>query len=251
MDETTLHDLMEEQCILRLPDDLAKKMRERMQKNSTQAFRDVSIETLDKKGKRMRYVKRISLLILKSRLSLSYRTRKITRTYTLKCPLKGYEKLNSRFALEHRFHFFDGKTYDAQLLSLPCHVETYKAGDSGNYYKSQDVAQVLKVYAPGEAPWLLAQSNDTKTKSSRNLKDGLTPPTRNIMEKRWMKNEYSRDIPRGIQEMEDEIISYLSGKPKEIWRFVEIEDRMKDWTDGPEGHVEESMMFGAEALERT
>ncbi len=142
MDETTLHDLMEEQCILRLPDDLAKKMRERMQKNSTQAFRDVSIETLDKKGKRMRYVERISLLILKSRLSLSYRTRKITRTYTLKCPLKRYEKLNSRFALEHRFHFFDGKTYDAQMLSLPCHVETYKADDSDNYYKSQDVAQV-------------------------------------------------------------------------------------------------------------
>ena len=203
MDVTTLHDLMEEQCILRLPDDLAKKMRERMKEDNTQAFRDVSVETLDRKGKRM------------------------------------------------RFHFFDGKTYDAQLLSLPCHVETYKAGDSDNYYKSQDVAQVLKVYAPGEAPWLLAQSNDTKTKSSRNLKDGLTPPTRNIMERRWMKNEYSRDVPKKIQEMEDEILSFLSGKPKEIWRFVEIEDRMKDWTDGPEGHVEESMMFGAEALERT
>jgi hypothetical protein len=106
------------------------------------------------------------------------------------------------------------------------------------------------VYAPGEAPWL--QSNDTKTKSSRKLKDGLTPPTRNIMERRWMKNEYSRDVPKKIQEMEDEILSFLSGKPKEIWRFVEMEDRMKDWTEGKEGHVEyPSMMFGAEALERT
>ena len=67
-----------------------------------------------------------------------------------------------------------------------------------------------------------------------------------------MKNEYSRDVPKKIQEMEDEILSFLSGKPKEIWRFVEMEDRMKDWTEGKEGHVEyPSMMFGAEALERT
>ena len=122
---------------MRLPDDLAKKMRERMQKNSTQAFRDVSIETLDKKGKRMRYVERISLLILKSRLSFLIGQEK-SLEHTRSCPLKGYEKLNSRFALEHRFHFFDGKTYDAQMLSLPCHVETYKADDSDNYYKSRD-----------------------------------------------------------------------------------------------------------------
>ena len=201
MDAMSLHDLLEEQCILRLPDELADKMRDRMKPKSTDAFRGISIETLDRKGKRM------------------------------------------------KFHFFDGKTYDAQLLSLPCHVETFKSGDSGNYFKSQDVAQVLKVYAHGEAPW--AKSDAAKNKSSRNLKDGLTPPTRNIMEKRWMKNEYSREIPKGIQEMEDEIISFLSGKPKEVWRFVEMEERMRDWTDGPEGHVEESMMLGAEALERT
>ena len=36
--------------------------------------------------------------------SISYlQHKKITRTSTLKCPLKCYEKLNSRFALEHRY----------------------------------------------------------------------------------------------------------------------------------------------------
>lgn len=196
-----VHDLVEEQCILRLPDDLAEKMRARMRSDdASSAFKGCTIEPSDKKGKRMKFV------------------------------------------------FFDGKTYDAQLLRLPTHVETYKTGDSDNYYKSQDVGQVLKVYAPGEAPW---RNSSQQQNVGHNLKDGLTPPTKNIMEKRWSKNEYNREVPRGIQEMEDEIVSYLQKKPKEIWRFVEMEDRMRDWTDDKNGHVEESMMFGAEALERT
>ena len=31
-----------------------------------------------------------------------------------------------------------------------------------------------------------------------------------------MKNEYSRDVPKKIQEMEDEILSFLSENPRDL-----------------------------------
>eukprot|EP00904_Undaria_pinnatifida_P013816 jgi/Undpi1/9565/HiC_scaffold_27.g12021.m1 len=80
----------------------------------------------------------------------------------------------------------DGKTYPARLVDLPCIVETQKTLDRSTFFKSGDVGQMLIVYKD-EAAYKKDDGNAASASPRGLYPDGLTPPTKNIVRRRFMK----------------------------------------------------------------
>eukprot|EP00939_MAST-03C_sp_MAST-3C-sp1_P003688 g3688.t1 len=197
-------DEMEEQFILRLPDELANKMHQKIDDLSSE-FEGVYIEALDKSGKKM------------------------------------------------KFHF-DGNVYRAKMVNLPCIIESYRTVDRNSYYKSQDISQMVQVVPQGSNLEKELEDGKTGSKSSGSKRleefpDGLTPPMKNIKEKRWQKTEFMRQWDahvdernpqaakkrnmKDIRSMEEEIRFFIKGgKGIESYELVEYEDFMDDFPDG-------------------
>ncbi|CAN0355240.1 unnamed protein product, partial [Ectocarpus sp. 12 AP-2014] len=92
------------------------------------------------------------------------------------------EKKGSR-----RFTFtMDGKKYPARLVDMPCVLETQKTLDKRTFFKSGDVGQMLIVYKD-ESAYKKDDGNASGVGPQRLYPDGLTPPTKNIVRRRFVK----------------------------------------------------------------
>lgn len=69
-------------------------------------------------------------------------------------------------------------TYRGILLDLPSHVESYKTLDTKQYYKTNDIGQIICIYSYLLITIVIVEdiSDLDKYKDSRFLPDGLTPP---------------------------------------------------------------------------
>lgn len=78
----------------------------------------------------------------------------------------------------------DGQDYRATLKDLPTVNESWKTYDRVTFWKIADVHQMLVVEGP-EPP--KAEDMPEVTKEEYELKDGLTPPMKNVVNKRFRK----------------------------------------------------------------
>ncbi|CAM9998480.1 unnamed protein product [Pylaiella littoralis] len=86
-----------------------------------------------------------------------------------------------------RFTFtMEGKKYPARLVDMPCVLETQKTLDKSTFFKSGDVGQMLIVYKDENA-YKKDDGNASGVGPHKFYPDGLTPPTKNIVRRRFVK----------------------------------------------------------------
>lgn len=99
--------------------------------------------------------------------------------------------------------------YPARLANLPCLVESQKTHDKITYYKSNDIGQVLIVFMTEKE----AENADLSSKIPGYedvYPSGLTPPTTNIVKRRFAKTKRNRPFTREeVSRVEDIILKIL------------------------------------------
>jgi transcription initiation factor TFIID subunit 7 len=80
---------------------------------------------------------------------------------------------------------FDGRTYAAVLCDLPTIIESHKTSDRSQYVKIADIHQVLLVL-DGSSESIRHRIEDLRQKDFI-LDDGLTPPMKNVRNRRFSK----------------------------------------------------------------
>jgi transcription initiation factor TFIID subunit 7 len=85
----------------------------------------------------------------------------------------------------------EGKKYPCLLLDLPCIVETHKTQDYKSVYKSGDVGQMILVYEPGTN---VKDSVNKLFDEENNLASGLTPPTFEIVKRRYNRRKAKQQV---------------------------------------------------------
>ncbi|KAI9026247.1 TAFII55 protein conserved region-domain-containing protein [Hyaloraphidium curvatum] len=93
----------------------------------------------------------------------------------------------------------DGHSYRATLKDLPAVVESWKSHDRVQWWKIADVHQVLVVEGM-EPP--AAQDLPEPGKEEYELKDGLTPPLKNVVNRRFRKPQIKKQIESVEKEVE-------------------------------------------------
>jgi transcription initiation factor TFIID subunit 7 len=110
----------------------------------------------------------------------------------------------------------DGATYPATLVNLPCPVELHKTHDHVLYYKSVDIAQMLILYED-EMALLEKTPETTDSKQSSDgfpsyYPSGLTPPLRQVVDRRFRAREHDRQRPpprQGVMQVEEELVGWM------------------------------------------
>ncbi|RHY95216.1 hypothetical protein DYB35_007512 [Aphanomyces astaci] len=102
----------------------------------------------------------------------------------------------------------DGHTRSLILRSyvgqLPCIVETHKTYDEKLFYKSGDIGQILLVHDTPEEQMLY----ETVTE----LPGGITPPTTNIVKRKYAKTRKSPIFPKAdVARVEDTLVKIIAG----------------------------------------
>lgn len=98
---------------------------------------------------------------------------------------KKFEDFQIEFYDPHHatVRIFD-ETYSATLVDLPTQIETHRTVDGSYLYKSADIGEMLIVHPQNSTP-----TGITDYKYSH----GLTPPTKNIVEKRKAKQDLAKN----------------------------------------------------------
>ena len=104
----------------------------------------------------------------------------------------------------------DDEILQGTLLNLPTIVETHRTVDGSHLFKSADIGEILIVYRPTKTDPL---ANDI-IKEEMLYKNGITPPTIDIIEKRKAKQESARAASADSS-------SQIEGI--EYWEMVEIQ----------------------------
>ena len=137
----------------------------------------------------------------------------------------------------------DGRRYPAMLVNLPTLVETHKTADQKTFVKSGEIGQMLQVFG-SNAEKEAARSKLTKLNCNTNndyCASGLTPPTANIVRRRFDKTNKVSSIqyfPYHVKEVINEICSQWEVDPaddKEFreWKYEEVVP-FEDWMADPE-----------------
>ena len=103
----------------------------------------------------------------------------------------------------------DGARYPAMLVNLPCPVELHKTHDHAMYYKSVDLGQMLIVY---EDEMALEEAQEKPMEGYPSyFHSGLTPPMRNVVEKRFAAREHQHVPPprMGVAAVEEELVRLM------------------------------------------
>lgn len=117
----------------------------------------------------------------------------------------------------------EGYSYNAEILDLPRHVEDYVVGSSGSnnnmsyINKTADVSQIIIAYRNKSES--IINSNETVVhdaqsplpKESYVLRHGVTPPTKDIVQKSMTMEEVAKK-KRTNHEMEKAIIASITGE---------------------------------------
>jgi transcription initiation factor TFIID subunit 7 len=103
----------------------------------------------------------------------------------------------------------DGAVYPAKLVNLPCPVELQKTHDHACYYKSTDIAQMLIVYED-EIALEEAEERGSVEGFPSYFGSGLTPPMKQVVEKRFAAKEHVSKFPRAaVADVETELLELL------------------------------------------
>lgn len=152
---------------------------------------------------------------------------------------------------ENYYLHVGGSTYPVKLVTLPCVVESHRACDAGVLYKSGQVTRMLYAYEPKDVKpgvshhhvhdprqdkvdIVLPTAPDPTPESDETLAaSGLTPPTANIVKRRFARalkymTKYSREE---IGEGERVVLDMISSGTYEhvIEELVDAEAFMAPW----------------------
>ncbi|RHZ06358.1 hypothetical protein DYB31_010136 [Aphanomyces astaci] len=123
----------------------------------------------------------------------------------------------------------DDTELPATLCQLPCIVETHKTYDEKLFYKSGDIGQILLVHDTPEEQMLY----ETVTE----LPGGITPPTTNIVKRKYAKTRKSPIFPKAdVARVEDTLVKIIAGGIIEDEELVDFYDWMVD-DEHPNGIV--------------
>jgi transcription initiation factor TFIID subunit 7 len=88
--------------------------------------------------------------------------------------------------MNHYTFVLQNKAYPALLQNLPCLLETHKTVDMKIFYKAGDIGQILCVYSD-ESSLEQALSEQKRLDDIDYMPHGITPPTSNIVKKKYSK----------------------------------------------------------------
>ena len=109
----------------------------------------------------------------------------------------------------------DGATYPARLVNLPCPVEIHKTLDHAQYYKCQDVAQMLIVY---EDEYAMEEAEEKPLDGFPSYyHSGLTTPLKRVVERRFAAREQKAVAPprTAVADVEEEITQLMEQLQKD------------------------------------
>lgn len=134
---------------------------------------------------------------------------------------------------------FGDHTYPALIARLPCNIETHKTFDHIHYFKAGDIAEMVQVFETEDdrefAHYEMCQTEGYR----RTYLSGITPPTTQIIRRRFMKSRSEKPKSRDVvSEVEAEIQQYVSTNEivEEFEEVVDFEEYMAN-ADNPDGCV--------------
>jgi len=134
---------------------------------------------------------------------------------------------------------FGDQTYPALIARLPCNIETHKTFDHIHYFKAGDIAEMVQVFETEDdrefAHYEMCQTEGYR----RTYLSGITPPTTQIIRRRFMKTRSVKPKNREVvSEVEAEIQKYVSSNEivEEFEEVVDFEEYMAN-ADNPDGCV--------------
>jgi hypothetical protein len=101
--------------------------------------------------------------------------------------------IDAPYVVPQEFDFvFEGVTYPATLVDLPCVTEVYKTKDRVALYKAGDIGQALIVRERDESAQL-------ETRLGRDAVEpmhghGLAPPSQHVIQQRWRRTTSRQDL---------------------------------------------------------
>lgn len=130
----------------------------------------------------------------------------------------------------------DDEIFPAILVNLPCNVETYKTTDHVTYFKGGDVGQMVQVCSCATEREQV-RANLRHVEGNFYYPNGLTPPTTNIVKRRYEKvfhyGPYPNFVVKGVAQ---EIIDFKDDDIVETYEeVVDFEPWMAD-ADHPDGN---------------
>jgi len=127
------------------------------------------------------------------------------------------------------FHLsLEGSTYPALLVDIPTLCETQKTLDKKIFVKASDVGQMLLVFhTDGEREVALSSVRKTP-QGSEYYPHGLTPPTFDIVHRRFEKTHISSASTTSFQPLQvKEVIKEIC----EVWETKDDEKVAKEWIE--------------------
>lgn len=125
----------------------------------------------------------------------------------------------------------EGHLYPATMINLPCIVESHKTFDDMMFFKSGDIAQMLIVFE--------TEGEQKKAQKEGLNMDGLSPPTTNIVKRKYEKTKKRTPFPKEeVARVEEDLVKFMQGGVVEDIQeeLVQFEDWMVD-PDHPNGIV--------------
>lgn len=122
---------------------------------------------------------------------------------------------------------FDDREYPSLLINLPTIVETHKTFDKKIFIKSGEIGQVLHVFN-NEKEKLIAYSKLCKSPHGDSFPHGLTPPTYDIVHRRFESTRPKVSFPPVYVE---EVVADINMPWEKSWGrggFDESEDQVQD-----------------------
>jgi hypothetical protein len=138
--------------------------------------------------------------------------------------------------------------YPAMLCNLPSPLETHKTLDNKVLYKSGNIGQILIVFMTEDQFLNHAKTQLQKLDGVTYLDSGITPPTTNIVQRKYSKTRrHNPQPPDKISVVADEILNLANNK-EIVEEYEEIVD-LEDWMINPETQEGRTITINSESYD--
>ncbi|CAG8605853.1 5344_t:CDS:2 [Scutellospora calospora] len=147
---------------------------------------------------------------------------------------------------------FENQKYSARLVDLPCIIEAQKTFNNKQFYKVADICQMLIVESPidtQEEEYFFTENTASSSIDQFEWPDGLTPPLKDVRNRRFRK----RISNKKIEDIEKEVEKLLHDDSLAEEVKIDWEDAVDSETATPaalaESLPEEAEEFEGDVLE--
>ncbi|KAK8793384.1 hypothetical protein WA158_004743 [Blastocystis sp. Blastoise] len=116
------------------------------------------------------------------------------------------------------FFYFQNHKFPAIIYNLPRNVETYKTIDKTQFYKTNDISQIIEVF--------MKESDIDEKMKKFDYNNGLTPPTHGALKSLNTAEQSLQKYPKEeVKQMEDLLIR---GKDNTVCSTIVMEDLIEE-----------------------